>query len=165
MIGALGDNKMMMRLLVVAVLLNGVFAGFASAQAPGEPSETKTTLEQLPVAVQAAVKAQGSGATVRGVAKEMKDGVAYYEAMLLVDGRTKDILFDEQGKIVTMEEQKTLGEIPGGARAAIQKAVGAGKLTMVEKVTQGERTFYEGHVTTSGKISEVKVDADGRPVE
>jgi hypothetical protein len=36
---------------------------------------------------------------------------------------------------------------------------------MVEKVTQGERTFYEGHVTTSGKISEVKVDADGRPVE
>ena len=152
-----------MRLLVVAVFLSGVFTGFASAQAP--PAETKMTLAQMPVAVQAAVKAQGKGVTVRELAKEMKDGVAFYEASLVIDGRTRDILFDEQGKIVTMEEQKTLGEIPGGARAAIQKAVGAGKLTMVEKVTQGEQTFYEGHVTTAGKISEVKVDADGRPVE
>ena len=122
------------------------------------------TLAQMPVAVQAAVKAQGH-VTVRELAKEMKDGVAFYEASLVIDGRTRDILFDEQGKIVTMEDQKTLSEIPAGARDAIQKAVGAGKLTLVEKVTQGEWTFYEGHVTTNGQITEVKVDADGRPVE
>jgi hypothetical protein len=155
------EENPLMRLLVVAVY--GCLAGFASAQ--GTPAETKMTLAQMPVAVQAAVKAQGHGVTVRELAKEMKDSVAFYEASLVIDGRTRDILFDEQGKIVTMEEQKTLGEIPAGARDAIKKAVGAGKLTLVEKVTEGERTFYEGHVTTKGQISEVKVNADGKPVE
>ena len=154
-----------MRLLRVAAFLSCGLSGFASAQKPDEVVETKTTLEQMPAAVQAAVKAQGQGATLRGLAKEMKDGVAFYEASMTVDGRTKDILFDEQGKIVTMEEQKTLSEIPAGARDAIQKGIGAGKLTLVEKVTEGERTFYEGHITTKGQISEVKVDADGKPVE
>jgi uncharacterized membrane protein YkoI len=163
MIAAFGGR--IMRLLRVAAFLSCGLSGFASAQKPDEVVETKTTLEQMPAAVQAAVKAQGQGATLRGLAKEMKDGVAFYEASMTVDGRTKDILFDEQGKIVTLEEQKTLGEIPAGARGAIQKAVGAGKLIMVEKVTQGERTFYEGHVTTAGKTTEVKVDAEGKTVE
>ena len=154
-----------MRLLLVAALLNGCLTGFASAQAPAAPAETKMTLAQMPPAVQAAVKAQGHGVTVRELAKEMKGGVAFYEASLVVDGRTRDILFDEQGKIVTLEEQKSLSEIPAGARDAIQKAVGAGKLTGVEKVTEGGRTFYEGHVTNKGQISEVMVDAEGKPVE
>jgi hypothetical protein len=95
----------------------------------------------------------------------VKGNVTLYEASMTADGRRKDILFDDQGKIVTLEEQKTLAEIPAGARAAIQNAVGAGKLILVEKVTKGERTFYEGHISKDGRISEVMADADGRPVE
>ena len=75
------------------------------------------------------------------------------------------MLFDDQGKVVTSEEQKTLDEIPAGARTAIQNDVGAGKLIMVEKVTKGEATYYEGHISRDGKITEVMADADGRPVE
>jgi hypothetical protein len=36
---------------------------------------------------------------------------------------------------------------------------------LVEKVTQGERTLYEGHVRKGDKLSEVVVDADGKRVE
>jgi hypothetical protein len=152
----------MKKALLIAVLASGMpLASFAHAR----QSETKETLEGLPPAVRAAVRAQGRGATLRGVAKETKGALTLYEAEMTVDGRRKDILFDADGKVVSMEEEKTLSEIPAGARAAIQKGVGTGTLVLVEKVTKGEITFYEGHVSTGGSISEVKVDADGKPVE
>ncbi len=44
----------------------------------------------------------------------------------------------KEAEIVSMAEQKSLSEIPVGARDAIKKAVGAVKLVRVEKVTKGE---------------------------
>lgn len=88
-----------------------------------------------------------------------------YEIEMTVKGRTKDMMLDAQGKVVSVEEQTTLGEIPEAARAAIVKAVGTGKLVLVEKVTKSERTFYEGHIRNGRGASEVKVDANGRPVD
>lgn len=151
-----------MRVLVaVMVVSSALVAGPGLAQ----DSETEVKLQNLPPAVEQAVKAQSQGATLRGLSKEVKGGVTQYEAELLVHGRTKDIIFDAQGKIVTVEDQTTLDEIPAAARAAIQKAVGTGKLVLVEKVTKGETTFYEGHITNERKELEVKVAADGKPVE
>lgn len=151
-----------MRVLVaVMVVSSALVAGPGSAQ----DSKAEMKLQDLPPAVEQAVKAQSQGGTLRGLFKEVEGGVTLYEAELLVNGRTKDIMFDTQGKIVTVEAQTTLDEIPAAARAAIQKAVGTGKLALVEKVTKGETTFYEGHITNEGKTLEVKVDADGKPVE
>jgi uncharacterized membrane protein YkoI len=142
----------------------------AATTPPAEPisaqgAEKKPTLRDLPPAVQETVKAQGKDATLRGLATELMDGVTVYEVELTVRGRTRDMILDAEGKILTVEDQTTLDEIPEGARAAIQKAVGTGKLTFVEKVTQGATTFYEGHIRDGANISEVKVDADGRPVK
>ncbi len=135
------------------------------ADSGAQDSETQAKLQNLPAAVRQAVKAQSQGATLRGFAKEVKGGVILYEAELTINGRTRDITFDERGKVVSIEAETTLDEIPAGARAAIEKAVGAGKLALVEEVTKGETTFYEAHVTDGHKTSEVKVDAHGKPVE
>jgi hypothetical protein len=151
-----------MRILAATVLVSGAFvAGLVSAQ----DSETEVKLQDLPPAVAQTVKAQSQGATLRGLSKEVKGGATLYEAELLVRGRTKDVLLDAQGKVVSVEEQTTLDEIPASSRAAIQKAVGTGKLVLVEKVTKGETTFYEGHISNGRKALEVKVDADGKAVE
>ena len=130
-----------------------------------DQAETKVTLKQLPPAVQEAVKAQSTGATVRGYSREVKDGKALYEVELSVKGRTRDLTFDALGTIVSDEQQTTLSEIPAPARAAIQKAATGGKLTLVEKVVEGSSTFYEGHITKAGKEIEIKVDANGKSVE
>jgi uncharacterized membrane protein YkoI len=127
--------------------------------------ETKVQLTQLPPAVQEAVKAHSKGATVRGFSKEVKDGRTLYEAELSVKGRTRDLTFDTEGTIVSDEQQTSLSEIPAPARAAIQKAATGGKLTLVEKVMEGSSTFYEGHITKAGKETEIKVDANGKPVQ
>ena len=35
----------------------------------------------------------------------------------------------------------------------------------MEKVIEGSSIFYEGHITKGGKELEIKVDANGKPVE
>src|SRR5258706_15262444 len=122
-------------------------------------------MQDLPPAVQQAVKEQSKGATLRGLAKEVENGKTLYEAELRVAGKTKDVTFDSDGKIVTVEEEVAIGSIPAAAREAIQKAVGSAKLLLVETVTEGGRTFYEAHFKKGGQQSEVKVDAAGKPVK
>ena len=127
--------------------------------------ETKVKLQDLPPAVQEAVKVHSKGATVRGFSKEIKDGRALYEVELSVKGQTRDLTLDAQGSVVADEQQTTLQDIPAAARGAIEKAATGGKLTLVEKVIEGSSISYEGHITKGGKQVEIKVDGNGKPVE
>jgi uncharacterized membrane protein YkoI len=158
-----------MTILLAAVLMAGTL-GTAPPQESAtketkETKEVKDGLQSLPPAVREAVKTQSRGATLRGVAREVQNGETFYEVETTVKGRTRDLMLDAQGKVVSVEEQTTLSEIPEAARAAILKAVGAGKLVLVEKVTKGETTFYEGHISLGRSASEVKVDAGGHPLK
>ena len=83
---------------------------------------------------------------------------------LSVNGKSRDITFDEQGKLVSAEEETSLDKIPAAARAAIEKGAGAGKIMLVETVTENGTTSYEAQVTTGKKKSEIKVDANGKTV-
>jgi len=145
-----------MRNIMATALISTLLIGGAAALA----SERKIAMKDLPPAVQQAIKDQG-GATVRGLAKEVDKGKTLYEAELTVNGHSKDIMFDEQGTMVSVEEESALDQIPPAARTAIEKATGSGKVSAVEKLTEGGHVFYEAQVTKGGKTSEVKVDASG----
>jgi uncharacterized membrane protein YkoI len=157
-----------MTILLAVVLVAGTLRTEPqepATKATEETRETKDALLSLPPAVREAVKAQTRGSTLRGVAREVQNGETFYEVETTVKGRSRDLMLDAQGKVVSVEEQTTLSEIPGPARAAILKAVGAGTLVLVEKVTRGETTFYEGHISHGRSASEVKVDAGGQPLK
>ena len=145
-----------MRNIIATALISTLLIGGAAALA----SERKIAMKDLPPAVQQAIRDQG-GATVRGLAKEVDKGKTLYEAELTVNGHSKDIMFDEQGTMVSVEEESTLDQIPPAARTAIEKAAGNGKVSAVEKLTEGGHVFYEAQVTKGGKTFEVKVDASG----
>jgi uncharacterized membrane protein YkoI len=150
------------------VLAATVFAGastIAITAQDADSKEQKVTLEQLPPAVQTAVKEQSKGATVKGFAIENENGKKLYEAELTVNGHAKDISFDARGAIVSVEEETTLDKIPAPARAALEKAAGQGKIVIVEVVTEGGKTSYEAQINTGKKTSEVAVDASGRSVK
>ena len=153
---------MMKRLMFLTLMSCGLALQPLSAQ---DQPEAKVKLQDLPPAVQEAVKVHSKGATVRGFSKEIKDGRAFYEVELSVKGQTRDLTLDAQGSVVADEQQTTLQDIPAAARAAIEKAATGGKLTLVEKVIEGISIFYEGHITKGGKELEIKVDANGKPVE
>jgi uncharacterized membrane protein YkoI len=151
----------MKKTIAVVIASGALVAGLAV----GQDSEKKVTMQELPAAVQAAVKEHSQGATIKGLAVEVDKGKKVYEAELSVNGKSRDITFDEQGKLVTAEEEIALTAVPEPARVAIQKAAGAGKITLVEAVTENGKTTYEAHVTTGKKQSEIKVDAGGQTVK
>jgi uncharacterized membrane protein YkoI len=126
--------------------------------------EKKVKMSDLPAAVQATVKEQSKGATLRGLAKEVEKGKTFYEAELTVNGHGKDISMDETGQVVEVEEEVPLNKIPSAAKAAIEKGAAGGKIAKVESVTQGEKLVaYEAQVRKAGKHSEVRVDPNGNP--
>ena len=150
-----------MKTMLVAVAMSALVAGLVIAQ----DSEKKVKMSDLPAAVQQAVKEHSKDAKLRGLATEMDKGKKVYEAELTVAGHTKDITFDADGKVVSVEEETTLANIPAPARAAIESAAGKGKVLEVETVTEDGKTFYEAQIRTGGKKSEVKVDAAGALVK
>jgi uncharacterized membrane protein YkoI len=148
-----------MRTMVTAIVFGALIAAL-SAQA-----EKKIAMKDLPAAVQQAVKEQSKGATLKGLATEVENGKTVYEAEFKVNGHSKDISFDAQGQVVSVEEETPIQQIPAPAREAIQKAAAKGKVVMVETVTEGGKTFYEAQVKTGAKKSEVKVDATGQAIK
>lgn len=130
-------------------------------------AETPVKLADLPPAVQKTVREQMAGATLRGLSKEIEHGKTTYEAELSVNGVNKDVTINAEGKIIEVEQEVQLGNIPEAARNAIQAAAGkSGKVLRVESVTEGDKLVaYEAHIqkTANGKKSEVRVDANGKP--
>jgi uncharacterized membrane protein YkoI len=126
--------------------------------------ETKVKMQDLPPAVQAAVKEQTKSATLVGLSKEVEKGKTMYEAETKVNGKTRDVLFDSAGKVVVVEEEVDIASIPAAARSAIEKKAAGGKIKLVESVTPtGGAASYEAHYEKNGKSHEVAVNADGSP--
>ena len=100
--------------LVLGVCLMGL-NGMSQA------SEQRVKMEDLPPAVQATVKAQSQGATLRGLSKEVENGKTLYEAEMVVNGHGKDVEIDASGAVVAVEEEVALSSLPAAARAAIAK--------------------------------------------
>lgn len=128
-------------------------------------TERPVKMKELPPAVQATVREQSKGATIRGLSEEIENGQTFYEVSLRVKGRGKDVLMDANGKVVETEEQVTLASLPPAARAEIVKQAGKGKILLVESITKNNAIVaYEAHVKNAGKISEIKVDPEGKPL-
>ena len=145
----------MKALILVALVLSVV--------APG--AEKKVKMQDLPPAVQAAVKEQTKSSTLIGLTREVEDGKTFYEAETKVDGHGRDVLFDTAGAVVSIEEEVALDNIPAAAKAAIDKQASGGKVTKVETVTKGREVYYEAVIVKKGKSIEFSVDGSGKPVK
>jgi uncharacterized membrane protein YkoI len=134
-----------------------LLAGFAIA-------ESKLKVEDLPASVQKTVKAQTQNAKLVGLSKEKEAGNTVYELETMVDGKSRDLMIDSTGAILTVEDEVALDSIPTAAKKAIQQKVASGKITKVETLTKGSEVSYEAAYTSkSGKKAEYGVNADGTP--
>jgi hypothetical protein len=141
---------------LVALVMVSAIAAFAQ--------ETKIQLKDLPKAVRtAAEQEQTKGATLKGFAREVEGGKTFYEVKTVLNGHTRDILFDPAGTVVEVEEEIANDAVPPAAMKAL---MARGKVTKVESVTKGKSVAYESMVKTkTGKSVEVAVDAQGTPVK
>lgn len=127
-------------------------------------AEGKLKVEDLPGPVQNTVKEQTKNAKLVGVAKEKEGGKTVYELETTVRGKSRDLMIDASGAILSVEEEVALETLPAAAQSAIQKKVAGGKIAKVETVTKGSDVSYEAAYTgKGGKKAEYGVNADGTP--
>ncbi len=128
--------------------------------------EKKIKRSELPAAVEKTVLEQSKGATIRGFSEEKEKGQTTYEAEMLLNGHTKDVLMDANGVVIEIEEQVDLQAVSAEVRAGLQAKAGNGKITKIESITKKDKLVaYEAHVVTDGKKSEVQVGPDGKPLD
>jgi hypothetical protein len=125
-------------------------------------AEKKVKKSDLPAPVQQAAEKASQGAQVVGYSKEVENGQTLYEMESKVNGRTKDISFDEKGNIVAVEEEVAMDSLPDAVQEGLRKAAGKGQITKVESVTKGHVVTYEAQVKGGAK-KEVVVDGKGNP--
>jgi len=131
-----------------------------------QAQETKIQRADLPPAVEKTVAAQSQGATIKGFSQEREKGQTYYEAEMMVNGHSKDVLIDKNGAVVEVEEQVALDSLPAAVKEGLQAKAGRGKLLKVESLTKHEQVVaYEAKVLTGGKKSEIQVGPDGKPLD
>jgi hypothetical protein len=145
-----------------------VLAGFSVAVfgLNAVAQEQKIKRSELPAAVEKTVAAQSQGAVVRGFSREKENGQTYYEAEMMVNGHSKDVLIDEAGQIVEVEEQVGVDSLPAEVKDGLQAKAGQGKIVKVESITKHDKLVaYEAQVNTAGKKSEVQVGPDGKALD
>src|SRR6267143_4315899 len=102
-----------------------LLVGFAIA-------ESKLKVEDLPAAVQKTVKEQTQNAKLVGLSKEKEGDKTEYELETMVNGKSRDLMIDSDGAILTVEDEVALDSIPTAAQKAIQRKIAGGKITKVE---------------------------------
>lgn len=148
----------------ISILLIGGLAAAGMAAAQGQ--EKKIKRSDLPAAVEKTVAAESAGATIKGFSQEKENGQIFYEAEMIVNGRTKDILIDAAGAVVEVEEEVAVDALSPEVKAGLLTKAGKGKITTVEIIKKHDKLVaYEAQVNTSGKKSEVQVGPDGKPLD
>jgi hypothetical protein len=144
---------------LAALSLIAGLAVLTSAQA----QEKKIKREALPPAVEKTVSEQSQGATIKGFSTEVDKGKRLYEVELTVNGQSKDISMDKDGKIVEVEEEVAMDSLSPAVKAGLATAAGSGTITKVESLTKGGKLVaYEAGVRNGAKHSEVQVGPNGK---
>jgi uncharacterized membrane protein YkoI len=130
-----------------------------------QEQEKKIPRSDLPPAVEKTLAEQSKNAEIRGFSEEKENGQIFYEAELIVNGHSKDVLVDVNGTMVEVEEQVPIESLPPAVREGLQAKAGSGKLIKVEKLTKKDKLVaYEAKILTNGKKSEVQVGPEGKPL-
>ena len=146
----------------IVIVGGGVLFSLAVVSA----QEKQIKRSDLPPAVEKTVAAQSTGAVVRGFSKEKEHGQTFYEAEMMVSGHSKDILIDEKGNVVEVEEEVAVDALPAAVKSGLTAKAGKGKITKVESITKKDKLVaYEAQVAANGKKSEVQVGPDGNPLD
>ncbi len=150
-----------MKIFAIALTLGVLFSA-----ARAQETEKKISRAQLPPAVEKTVARESQGAKIKGFASETEHGQQFYEASLIFNGHTKDILMDPRGNVVEVEEQVTMDSLPANVQDAIKKLAGSGTITVIESLTKtGQLVAYEAHVKHGRKRSEIQVGPNGEKLK
>lgn len=140
------------------------FASFALlASVTAQAAEKKVSCASLPQAVQTAMHQEAAGAVVNGCVVDAERNRTTFEAETTKDGKSRDLTFNAEGKLLEVEQQVGKDEIPSAVATAIDAATAGGKVSKIESLSRdGQIVSYEASYRVGGKAREVAFTPDGK---
>lgn len=146
--------------ICAAVIVGFMIVTVAPAQ------ERRIRRSNLPPAVEKTVSGLAANAKIRGFTQERDNGQTFYEAELLVDGLSRDVLMDAKGNIVEVESEVPIDKLPPAVKTALVARAGKGRILNVESIAKPDTIVaYEAHVSTRGRRSEIQVGPNGERLD
>jgi hypothetical protein len=147
--------------------------GLAMLAGMSQADEEKIPVEKLPAAVTKAVKKKFPKARIQAASREVEDGATTYEVELKVEGRSVDLALNADGKILEIEKEVPVNELPRAVTKRLAARYPGARIEKVEEITRGEDgpVHYEVAIkaevvfTAKGKIVKPKVadEEDEKP--
>jgi len=141
-------------LLILAVALNGC-----------EMLSKEVKLEDVPPGAQSVIKSHTSGGTIDKITRKKEDDKHYYKVKYKKDGRESKLEVDEDGKVLKMEENLAMKDLPPAVQKTVEAKSAGGKIKELELETEDGKTFYEVEFEKDGKEHKVKIAKDGTVLE
>lgn len=119
-------------------------------------------MQDVPKAVLSASQRAYPNAEARGWTRESSDGKTAYEVES-VEGKIKrDILYDLDGNVLSIEESLNLNQLPDQVRVSLQKQYPIAKILKCEKIIKGSKVQYELLLKKGKETQEVVLESDGK---
>jgi uncharacterized membrane protein YkoI len=128
-----------------------------SVGAEGELLDAELFMEELPAAIQGAIRTKVGSATLGEIDKSMDDGS--YEVEVISAGKTRTFTLDANGKLT--DEEVGLAELAESLQKAIQKETAGGTIDLVTRTFDTGDTLYDVDVSKSGKTRTLTFDTAG----
>lgn len=129
----------------------------------------KVRFEELPIDLKKKIQVHSGSAPIEDVDRQSKDGKTTYEVAFKKDGRHTELLFDEQGQLVTQSGQPALdsrkisySELPEAVRKMVETRVTSGEINDIDRQVKNGQATYEIGFKQNGRQQEIIVSQEGR---
>jgi hypothetical protein len=130
-----------------------------------EDQETKINKKDLPAAVLHAFERDYPLAKIIGATREIEDSVEYYEIASKEDGTKRDVFYQANGGLVSVEELIRPRDLSTLVHDAVMHQYPKGKIKSAEKITRAGISSFEVVVRDGNRYYELALTADGRITE
>jgi hypothetical protein len=128
----------------------------------GLTQEQSLKKKDVPRAVLEAFQKAYPKATVKGFSREVEEGKVLYEVESVEGKIHRDISYNPDGSVITLEETLPVSELPEAVRSSMKTDYPQATITRCEKVTEGQTVKYELAIHSGQTKSEVVFDAEGK---
>lgn len=138
-------------------LIAGIAFGLVlTVAAQGEEKTIKQG--KLPPAVQKTAGDNVNGATVTGYTSEKVEGAMVYTMDLVADGKTRGVVMDTDGNILSVEQEVAWNDLPAEVQKDFSSTSSKGKLGAVSTVSEnGNLVAYKAVLIVNGVRNHVQV--------
>ena len=136
---------------------------------PSTAQEVTVAEKEVPGAVLTAFRNMYPDAKVKEYCREEADGKVLYEVSFTFEETEYDVTYTPEGAVDAIEMMIPVEALPGAVKKAIMKKLPHCTIKTAEKITEGDKTFYEVNAVDVSvkevKNYELKFSVDGKLIE